>query len=166
MSNDASELCIEREKFPPLATYTFSLLSENESADSVHSGSGDLFTAQQGNFSGDSHFNAHNLPYSPVPDPAHPWGEIQQQFNDSKSVETTAGTPDDSTSRPHCDICNKSFVSNSSLKRHFKTAHGQTSWVCTVKGCGKYNIPVARKDNFRRHCKKKHPTVNLEQFGL
>jgi hypothetical protein len=25
---------------------------------------------------------------------------------------------------------------------------------------------VPRKDNFRRHCRKRHPTVNLEQFGL
>jgi hypothetical protein len=38
--------------------------------------------------------------------------------------------------------------------------------VCTVKGCGKYGKPVSRKDNFKRHCQKRHPLVDLMKFGL
>jgi hypothetical protein len=182
VSDDAREFCSARESSTPLDTFSF--LSENESADSVHSGLGVSFSAQQDNFSGYNRFDAHNPPHSPIPDSAHPWDETQQQSYDSTSVETTAeiqqqsydsasvektaGSQDDSTSRHRCDICNKSFASNTGLKRHVETMHeyGKAYWVCTVKSCGKYDRPVFRKDNFRRHCKKKHPTVNLKQFGL
>jgi hypothetical protein len=182
VSDNARESCTAHESSPSLATFSF--LSENESADSVPSGLGVSFSAQQDNFSGYNRFDAHNLPHSPIPDSAHPWDEtqqqsydstsvettadIQQQSYDSTSVKTTAGSQDDSTSRHRCDICNKSFAGNNGLKRHVETMHeyGQAYWVCTVKSCGKYDRPVFRKDNFRRHCKKKHRTVNLKQFGL
>ena len=182
VSDDARESCSARESSSPLAT--FLSLSENESADSVHSGLGVSFSAQQDNFPGYNPFDGDNLPYSPIPDSAHPWDETQQQSYDSVSVETTAelqqqpydstsaeiraGSQDGSTSRHRCDKCNKSFADNNGLKRHVETIHehGQVDWVCTVKSCGKYGRPILRKDNFRRHCKKKHPTVNLKQFGL
>ena len=181
MSDDAREPCSARESSPPLAT--FSILSETESADSVHSGLGVSFSAQQDNFSGYNWFDAHNLPHSPIPDSAHPWdeiqqqscdptlvettAEIQQQSCDSISVKVTAGSQDDTVSPHRCDICNTSFTGNNGLKRHVETIHeyGQVYWVCTVKSCGKYDRPVFRKDSFRRHRKKKHPSVNLKQFG-
>lgn len=182
MSNDAREPCSAPESSPPLATFSF--LLETESADSVHSEFGVSFSAQQDNFSRYNRFDAYNLPHSPIPDSAHPWDEIQQQPYDSTLVETTAeiqqqscasvsvkvtaGSQDDSTSRHRCDICKESFASNIGLKRHVETIHeyGRVYWVCTVKSCGKYDRPVFRKDNFRRHCKTKHPLVNLKQFGL
>ena len=182
MSNDACESCRARESSLPLATFSF--LSENERADSVHSGLGVCFSAQQDNLSGYNWFDAHNIPHSPVPDSAHPWDEtqpqsydstlvettveIQQPSCDSTSVKATAGSQDDSTSRHHCEICDKNFAGNNGLKRHVETSHkyGSVYWVCTVRSCGKYDRPVFRKDNFRRHCKKKHPLVNLKQFGL
>ena len=182
MSDDARKSWSVRESSPPLATFSF--ISEAESADSVHSGLGVSFSAQQDNLSGYNWFDAHNLPHSPVPDSAHPWDETQQQSYDSTLVETTAeiqqpscdstsvkvtaGSQDDSTSRHYCEICDSSFAGNNGLKRHVETSHkyGSVYWVCTVRSCGKYDRPVFRKDNFRRHCKKKHPLVNLKQFGL
>jgi uncharacterized Zn-finger protein len=182
VSDDARESCSARESSSPLAT--FLSLSENESADSVHSGLGFSFSAQQDIFPGYNPFDGDNLPYSPISDFAHPWDETQQQSHDSISVETTAetkqqpydsnsveiraGSQDGSTSRHRCDKCNKSFADNNGLKRHVETKHehGQVDWVCTVKSCGKYGRPFSRKDNFRRHCKTKHPMVNLKQFGL
>jgi len=54
------------------------------------------------------------------------------------------------------------------MTRHVRTAHklGKDYWVCTVKGCVKNDKPVFRRDNFKRHCKQQHPTVDLKQFGL
>lgn len=182
MSDDARESYSARESSSPPAT--FLTLSENESAGSFHSGIGISFSAQQDNFHGYNHFEGDNLPYSPLPDSAHPWDETQQQSCDSISVETTveiqqqshgstsvetrAGSQDGSTSRLRCDKCNKSFTDNNGLKRHVETIHehGHVDWVCTVKGCRKYKRKVSRKDNFRRHCKRKHPTVDIKHFGL
>lgn len=146
----------------------FSLLSEGGNTDSVHSGSGVSFTAQQYSFAGSNNFEGSDLPYSPIPEVTHPWDESQQQLYNSTTAETKGSSPDDLKSHSHCETCNESFASNNSLKRHVETVHDRdkTYWVCTVKGCGKYERPVFRKDNFRRHCKKKHPTVNLKQFGL
>lgn len=155
-----------RESSLPPSTPSF--LSENESADCVHSGSGVLCSAQQDSFSDYNHFDTHNLPHSPILDPAHPWDESQQPPRDSTSAKTTAGPRHDKTSRHRCDICKKSFVNRSVLKRHFETTHeyGRVYWACTVKSCKKYDKPVARKDNLIRHCKTKHPTVDLRHFGL
>lgn len=145
-----------------------SFLSENESADSVHSGSGVLSSAQQDIFPGYNCLDAHNLPHSPILDPAHPWDESQQQPNDPTSAKTAAGPRHVQISRHRCDICKKSFVNSSVLKRHFETMHeyGRVYWACTVKSCKKYDKPVTRKDNLIRHCKTKHPTVDLKHFGL
>jgi hypothetical protein len=166
VSDDARESCSARESYPSPAA--FWSLSENESADSVHSGLGAFFTAQQDSFSGYNDFDVDDRPYSPIPDSAHPWDEIQPQPFGSTSVETPAGSQNDSTSRHCCDICGKRFASNTGLKRHVETIHnqGKDYWICTIKNCGKYDRPVFRKDNFRRHCKKKHPMVHLKKFGL
>ena len=233
MSDDASDAYRARESLTPPAT--FSLLSGNESADSVPAGLGASFCAQQDNFSDCDRFDVHDLPHSPLPDSAHPWDEAQQQSYDSPLAETTAGSQDggesastvasglgsdfsawhdylsdydnpddasfhhspistfvsssneiqqqsndsisakttaishgDSVPRRCCGTCNAGFADNYNLKRHIETTHktGRSHWVCTVKGCSKYNKPVFREDNFKRHCKTMHPTVNLEQFGL
>lgn len=166
VGGDACETCSAYESVPPPNSSSF--LSANESADGIHSGLGVSSHAQQDDSSGYGHFDLHNLPHSPVPDSAHPWDEIQQQSLGPTSVETTRGSRRDSTSRHRCDVCNTSFASNNGLKRHIETTHeyGRTYWVCTVKGCRRYDKPDFRKDNFKRHCKKKHPTVDLKQFGL
>ncbi|KAH7227144.1 uncharacterized protein BKA55DRAFT_584194 [Fusarium redolens] len=150
---------------PPTSSSVF---SENESADVAHSGLGVPFRAQQEEHSGYGRFDTNNLPHSPIPDSAHPWDEVQQQSFGPTSAETIPKSHQSSTSRHRCDICKNSFASNTGLKRHVETTHeyGRTYWVCTVKSCGKYDRPVFRRDNFRRHCKTKHPTVDLEQFGL
>ncbi|KAL7921856.1 hypothetical protein ACQKWADRAFT_313646 [Trichoderma austrokoningii] len=141
--------------------------SENDCVDGALSESGDSARSQQDRSSGYGLFDLHNLPQSPIPDSAHPWDEIQHPSS-TASVEETA-SDNVAPSRPRCDICNESFAAKSILTRHVKTAHKDKRkeyWVCTVKGCGKYNKPVSRKDNFRRHCLNKHPMVDLKEFGL
>lgn len=166
MSDDARGTCSTRESFSPFPAFSF--VSEKESADSVHSGLGVSLSAQHDSFPGYNLFDSHNIPHSPIPDSAHPWDEIQPQSYDSISIEKKASSQDKSTSRNRCDICKVTFADKNGLKRHLTTTHeyGKTYWVCTVKSCRKYDIPNPRKDNFTRHCRKKHPTVDLKRFGL
>ncbi|CZR52923.1 uncharacterized protein PAC_02800 [Phialocephala subalpina] len=181
VNDNACGSCSVRENFSPLAP--FSSLSENESADSVHSGLRFPFSAQQDNPPGHNAIDGDNRPYSPIPDSSHPWDEtqqrssydpifvettpeIQQQPYDSTLAKTRAGSQGGGSSRHRCNECNKSFADKNGLKRHVKTIHNPAQWVCTVAGCRKFGKAVSRKDDFRRHCKKRHPTVNLEQFGL
>jgi hypothetical protein len=170
-----------RETFSPLAAV--SSLSENESADSVHSGLRFPFCAQQDNLPGHNAIRGDNRPYSPIPDSSHPWDETQQQSSydpilvettpeiqqqpyDSSLARTRAVPQDGGSSRHRCNECNQSFADKNGLKRHVKTIHSPPQWFCTVPGCRKFGKAVSRKDDFRRHCKTRHPTVNLEQFGL
>jgi len=181
VNDNACSSCSARENFSPLAP--FSSLSENESADSVHSELRFPFSAQQDNLPGHNAIDGDNRPYSPIPDSSHPWDEtqqrssydpifvettpeIQQQPYDSALAKTRAGSQDGGSSRHRCNECNKSFADKNGLKRHVKTIHSPAQWACTVAGCRKFGKAVSRKDDFRRHCKKSHPMVNLEQFGL
>ena len=147
---------------------TFSRLSENVYADSVHLGSEHLFTAQQDSSLSYSEFTSGTVPYSPLPDSAHPWDDAPLLLHESTPAYSNASSQEHSTSSNLCETCNVSFTSASSLKRHVETVHklGETYWVCTVKSCPKYDKPEFRKDNFRRHCRRKHPTINLKAFGL
>ncbi|KAL7902785.1 hypothetical protein HDV64DRAFT_275131 [Trichoderma sp. TUCIM 5745] len=169
--NDASATYRERESFPPFIT--FSPSSEDENAGSTFSESEDSTKSQQDRFSG----YGHHIPHSPITDPTHhPWEEThyplletQQQPINAIPVDNPATSSQDNvTSRPSCDICNESFSSKSCLVRHVKSTHEEERdyWICTVKGCRKYNKPVKRKDNIRRHYKKKHPTVDLRKLSL
>ncbi|KFY13652.1 hypothetical protein V491_06336 [Pseudogymnoascus sp. VKM F-3775] len=95
-SNDAREPCSAPKRSPPLATFSF--LSETESADSVHSGLGVSFSAQQDNFSHYNRFDTCNLSHSPIPDSAHPgiksssslttqpWSKQQQKSSNSPAI--------------------------------------------------------------------------------
>ncbi|KAK8043548.1 hypothetical protein PG993_005978 [Apiospora rasikravindrae] len=163
-NDDALQTCFAREIYTPPAS---SISPESESADSVHGDSGALLSAQHDNFPGYTPFYTNNLPQSPIPDSIHPWDEPQQP-RCLVSVETPATSQDNSASHHSCFICNKSFVTDCHLKRHLETTHkhGKDYWICTVKSCRKYCVPNFRKDNFRRHCRRKHPTVDLKEFGL
>jgi len=173
--------CIVRENSSPLAP--FSSLSENKSAESIHSELRLPFSAQQDNLHGYNTIDRNNRPYSPIPDSSHPWDEaqdrsscnpifvgeipeIQQRTYDSTLAKTGTVPQDGGVSRHRCTECNQSFADKNGLKRHVKTIHSPAQWGCTVVGCRKFGKAVARKDDFRRHCKKRHPTVKLEQFGL
>jgi hypothetical protein len=179
--DDARESCSARESSSPLTA--FSRLSENENTGSVHSGLGLSFSARQDNFPNYSHHDGDQLPYSPLPDAAHPWDEFQQQSrisvpvtavamlqqqpDNSTSTETGLNPQGDSQCRPSCHLCKQSFSNNSGLNRHIETIHEQKyDWFCPVKTCRKYKKPYSRKDNFKRHCEKKHPTTSLKNFGL
>ncbi|KAL9489739.1 hypothetical protein ACSS6W_002016 [Trichoderma asperelloides] len=184
-SNDAIEIYSERESSPSSTAYSPS--SENENADSTLLQLGDSFGTQQDRFLGRGHGHGPNIPHSPIIDPTHhPWEEtyppleetlpplenIQQQQQQATSPisveETTTGSQDNGTARPRCNICDRNFASKSILARHFKIKHAvnREYWVCTVKGCSKYMKEVSMKYNFRRHCRTKHPRVDLKQFGL
>lgn len=92
------------------------------------------------------------------------WNEIQLQCYDSITVDTSLNSQ---ASIIFCGICNKKFKGNNELRRHTKTTHNKSQhWVCTVVSCNKYNVPVYRLDNFKRHCRTEHPLINLEEFGL
>lgn len=181
MSDDAYESYNARESFPPLASSVS--FSEHQSADSVHSVSRVSFSAQQDSFPGyDSSISEHP-PYSPVPDPAHPWEDppppsydlnqvettaIQQEDCNSNLASTRADSQENTIARPCCEQCNKSFSEERGLERHVQTIHGRSEgdWVCPVKTCGKRYKKVNRIDNFRRHCRRKHPLMDLKEFGL
>jgi len=167
VSDDAREPSSARDgSSPPLATC--SIWSDKEPADSVYSETGAPISAQQNNFSGYNCSDDHDIPYSPIADPTHPWDETQQHSYSSTPVETTAGREDVSASRPLCGICNKSFGRNHELNRHRKTVHGQGDvyWACPVESCGRHDKLDGRKENVRRHCQTKHPTIDLKAVGL
>jgi hypothetical protein len=141
------------------------------------------FNAQQNNLPSHNAIEGDNRPYSPIPDSSHPWeetqqgsyydsifvettSEIQQQPYDSTLAKTRADSQNGSSSRHRCDKCNYSFANKNGLKRHVKTIYNPAQLIYTVAGCRKFGKAISKKDNPRRYCRKKHPTVNLEQFGL
>lgn len=71
-----------------------------------------------------------------------------------------------------CEICEDQFTSNKDLQRHRSSLKHSTNsgderegWTCPIESCPKRGH-VYRKDNFKRHCEKKHPTVSLEHLGF
>jgi uncharacterized Zn-finger protein len=150
---------------------TFSSYSENETAGSVPANLGALSRNTQQNISsGFNQPNIENIPHSPIIDSAHPWEEVPSAHIATASAETVSetSTQDKNISRYLCEICDKRFGRQGDLKRHLDTKHrlGKDYWVCTVERCRIYGKPVFRKDNLRRHCRKKHPRVDLKKFDL
>jgi hypothetical protein len=184
-----------RDSFPSSATQSSSS-TQDERVVSAHSVSGDSTRSQRDRFSGFGLFNANNLPQSPIPDSAHPWDEIrqpcntalvetsstsspgngtpdetQQSYSTTSVEETPKSSTDNGAPRLHCDQCNVSFATKSNLTRHVKTAHKdniRVFWVCPIESCGKSKKEKRywRKDNFRRHCVKKHPRMDLTKLEL
>lgn len=113
--NDVPETCALVTPLP--------LSSESGNVDSVHSEPGTSFTAQQDNFQGLDTLQVNNVPYSPIPDCAHPWDETQQQSYYPPTAEIRASSQDECNSRTCCEICKESFATNSGLKRHVESVH-------------------------------------------
>lgn len=145
-----------------------SYYSYSELASPGYIGSEDFAIAQHDTDTGfTTTHNPLNCPHSPIPWSPHPWQEPQQQ----QTIATTAPLTksfEAPESRHQCELCQGHFRHQSSLHRHVKEQHkrGVEYWVCTVKGCKKFDKPVLRKDNFKRHCKKRHPGVDLQKFGI
>ncbi|TPX16326.1 uncharacterized protein E0L32_003975 [Thyridium curvatum] len=91
----------------------------------------------------------------------------QQQISQPTSKEGPTPSSDGGTSRAWCGICNKSFATSSNRDRHLKTQHRLVDeyWTCPIKGCGKTGNR-GRKDNVRRHFRKKHPLMDPSKVGL
>lgn len=123
--------------------------------------------AQQDTSGGFPDFFTNCVPHSPIPDFSHPW-DVPSQPSEVAFSDTPAVPQNDRTFNLSCALCMESFSGHNNLNRHLQTKHrlGKEYWVCTVKGCKKKGIPNYRKDNFRRHVRSRHPTVDFEKFGL
>lgn len=77
-----------------------------------------------------------------------------------KPVTTNMEKPKLKT-RVNCDKCSKSFVSLSTLRRHYKEQHGPTS---TTYDCNHCPATFTRKLNARNHIKEKHPEKAVENY--